>query len=101
MWLPAVGRAVPPTTTATRPTVESSDDARQPGDAAVRVLYNALRTLVPDSGVVTLSDLTSVTRLDPGEAAAATNRLARTGPLSVSRYATGGEPAWHVRRTDR
>jgi len=90
-----------PTATAPRPAVDSSNDPCQPTDAAVRIAFNALRTLVADSGVVTLSDLTSVTRLDPGEAAAATNRLVRTESLAVSRYATGGEPAWHVRRTDR
>ena len=90
-----------PTAPTARPTVDSPDGLGQPSDAAVRIVHNALRTLVPDSGVVTLSDLTSVTRLDPGEAAAATNRLVRTGSIAVSRYAIGGEPAWHVRRTDR
>lgn len=93
---------MPPTAASSRPTTATSRPTQAtPSDAAVRIVSNALRTLVPEAGVITLSDLTAVTRLDPDEACAATNRLTRTGPLSVSRYAAEGPPAWHVRRTDR
>jgi hypothetical protein len=71
-----------------------------PSDAAIRIVYQAVRTLVPDAGTVALADLLAVTRLDPGPAAAAMDYLGRDGPLSIHRLA-GNEPTWLVRRTDR
>lgn len=71
-----------------------------PSAAQVRIVYNALRTLVPDAATVRLRDLLAVTRLDPEAAAAAMRRLAREGPLSIHRVA-GDEPTWVVHRTDR
>lgn len=71
-----------------------------PPAAAVRTVYQAVRTLVPDAGTVDLDDLLAVTRLEPGPAVAAMDRLGRAGPLSIHRI-VGGEPTWLVRRPDR
>jgi len=68
-----------------------------PPDAAVRTVYQAVRTLVPEAGTVDLADLLAVTRLEAGPAAAAMDRLGRPGPISIHRIA-GGEPTWLVRR---
>lgn len=92
-----MSRTAPPR----RRTVASAGHPASPSDAAVRIVYQALRTLVADEDVVTLPDLTTVTRLTPGEASAAMNRLVRCGPVAVSRYAAEEPPAWHVCRTDR
>jgi hypothetical protein len=71
-----------------------------PSPATVRIVYNAVRTLVPEAGTLRLRDLLAVTRLEPEPAAAAMRRLAREGPLAIRRLAAD-EPTWVVRRTDR
>jgi hypothetical protein len=72
---------------------------RPVADGDVRVVYNAVRTLVPEAGTLTLADLLGVTRLEPRDAAAAMDRLGRAGPISIHRLETA--EAWLVRRTDR
>jgi hypothetical protein len=89
-----------PTTTSPREPTASTGPPVSPDDAAVRIVFQALRTLVPEEGIVTLSDVLAVTRLDPEEASAAMDSLAQRGPFAVSRDAAA-PPAWHVRRTDR
>jgi hypothetical protein len=69
-------------------------------DVDVRVVYNAVRTLVPEAATLSLADLLAVTRLEPDAAAAAMDRLGREGPLSIHRL-DAEERAWLVRRTDR
>lgn len=76
-------------------------DGTVPTDAAVRIVCQAVRALVAEEDVVTAGDLAAVTRLEIRTAAAAMDRLARTGPLAVDRLAAPGEPAWTVARTDR
>jgi hypothetical protein len=71
-----------------------------PSPATVRIVYNAVRTLVPEAGTLRLRDLLAVTRLEPEPAAAAMRRLAREGPVAIRRLAAD-EPTWVVRRTDR
>ena len=74
------------------------DPGLEPSAAQLRIVYNALRALVPETGTVRLRDLLAVTRLDPEPAAAAMCRLGREGPLAVERVADGSEPRWLVRR---
>lgn len=81
--------------------VAAGHDGPPPPDAAVRVVYQAVRALVAEEDAVTAGDLAAVTRLETRTAAAAMDRLARTGPLAVERLAATGEPAWTVARTDR
>ncbi len=69
-------------------------------DGDVRVVYNAVRMLVPEMTTLSLDELLAVTRLEPGAAAVAMDRLGREGPLSIHRL-DAEEPAWLVRRTDR
>jgi len=68
-------------------------------DGDVRVVYNAVRALVPEAATLSLADIRAVTRLEPDTAAAAMDRLGREGPLSIHRLET--DQAWLVRRTDR
>lgn len=82
----------------------SGADARvdaAPSAAAVRIVYNAVRTLVPGSGTLRLHELLTVTRLDPRAATAAMCRLAREGPFTVHPLVADDEPVWFVRRDDR
>jgi len=71
-----------------------------PSPATVPIVYNAVRTLVPEAGTLRLRDLLAVTRLEPEPAAAAMRRLAREGPVAIRRLAAD-EPTWVVRRTNR
>lgn len=80
---------------------DGTDDGGQPTDAAVRIVYQAVRALVAEEGAVTAGDLTAVTRLEARTVAAAMERLARVGPLEIEPHAAAGEPAWTVARTDR
>ena len=79
----------------------AADPGLEPSAAQLRIVYNALRALVPETGTVRLRDLLAVTRLDPEPAAAAMCRLGRAGPLTVERVASGEEPTWLVRRDAR
>lgn len=88
-------------TTETPATAAAPGSTLTPSDAEVRIVYNAVRTLVPGSATLRLRDLLAVTRLDPEAAAGAMRRLAREGPLSIHRIAGGDEPTWLVRRADR
>jgi len=84
-----------------RSTASASSTGPGPSDeAAVRIVYNAVRTLVPETGALRLRDLLAVTRLAPESAAAAMRRLAREGPFLVHRLA-GDELTWFVQRVDR
>lgn len=83
--------------TAAEPAAASTAPGCAP-DSAVRTVFNAVRTLVPERGTLALTDLLTVVRLEPRVAAAAMDRLARDGPLSIHRLA--GEIRWLVRRTN-
>lgn len=85
-------------TTETPATAAAPRPDPAPSAAQVRIVYNAVRTLVPASGTLGLGELLAVTRLDPEPAAAAMRRLAREGPISIHRIAGGDEPTWLVRR---
>lgn len=88
-------------TTETPATAATPRPGTVPSDAQVRIVYNAVRTLVPDSATLRLGELLDVTRLEPEVAAVAMRRLAREGPLSIHRIAGGAEPTWLVRRRSR
>ncbi len=77
------------------------DAAEPPSDAALRVVYQAVRALVADDGVVTAGDLSTVTSPDADAGAAAMDSLARRGPIDVEPLDVAGEPTWAVTRTDR
>lgn len=101
MVVPTLDSGMQSATTETKATPAASRPAPAPSDAQVRIVYNAVRTLVPDSATLRLRDLLAVTRLHPEPAAAAMRRLAREGPLSIHRIEGGEEPTWLVRRADR
>jgi hypothetical protein len=87
-------RETDPVASTVRPRADHATD----GD--LRVVYNAVRTLVSEVATLSLDDLLAVTRLEPETAAAAMDRLGREGPLSVHRLDVENR-AWLVRRTDR
>ncbi|MFB6310632.1 MAG: hypothetical protein ABEH64_05545 [Salinirussus sp.] len=84
-------------TTATESAVPIAPDPIP--DSAVRIVRNAVRSLIPDRGTLALEDLLAVVRLEPRTAAGAMDRLARESRIAVHRIV--GEDRWLVRRTDR
>ncbi|MHB9287562.1 hypothetical protein ACKVMT_11065 [Halobacteriales archaeon Cl-PHB] len=98
-----MSRTADPSTTGQSADAQPADhrpaDGQPPATAAaVRQVYQALRTLVPDRGRVTAADLATVTDLERERVEPAMTRLASEDPFDVERIETDDLAVWAVAR---